>query len=343
MSGKKLLVADDSLTIQKVIRLALSNEGYEIQAASDGSNTLQQIILFKPHVVLIDISLPGKSAFELKREVNQNPDLQEMRFILMSNAFEKIDETQTKEVQFHGQLTKPFDPAHLRQILSEVLAEKSETKTVPSSIDLVSPSTSSENRSALPPLTEVSPPEFSNEFFSKMDLSKDHFPPLPEIPELNQNSDLFTHWDTPTYSEGALDFLDTHEEKQTHPDTWEPPISPETSSSPSDPPPPPPAFTTSEGDIKELTETTLKISGMDDFQWSVKEPSIELPTPPPSPILSPENSPLEQTKISINSSQLETAIHEQVEAVLQKMAHKLLPEVAEKIIKQEIHRILSDS
>src|SRR3954467_12761408 len=122
MPGKKLLVADDSLTIQKVIRLALSNEGYEIQAVSDGNDALQQISLFRPDVVLIDVSLPGKTAFEVKREINQLDDLEEVRFVLMSSAFEKVDEVQATEVNFHGQLTKPFDPAHLRQILIEVLA-----------------------------------------------------------------------------------------------------------------------------------------------------------------------------------------------------------------------------
>src|SRR3954469_4431163 len=108
MAGKKLLVADDSLTIQKVIRLALSNEGHEIQTVSDGNDAIQQISLFRPDAVLIDVSLPGKSAFEVKRETNQLEDLSEVRFILMSSAFEKVDEVQLEEVQFHGRLTKPF-------------------------------------------------------------------------------------------------------------------------------------------------------------------------------------------------------------------------------------------
>src|SRR5271163_365935 len=112
---KKLLVADDSLTIQKVIRLALSNEGYEIQAVSDGNDAIQQISLFRPDVVLIDVSLPGKSAFEVKRAVNTHEDLRGVRFVLMSSAFEKIDEKQLATVIFDGRLTKPFDPAHLRQ------------------------------------------------------------------------------------------------------------------------------------------------------------------------------------------------------------------------------------
>src|SRR6185312_1616140 len=123
MAGKKLLVADDSLTIQKVIRLALSNEGYEIQAVSDGNDAIQQISLFRPDAVLIDVSLPGKSAFEVKRAINEHSDLEEVRFILMSSAFEKVDEAQVGEVRFHGRLTKPFDPAHLRQVLSEALEQ----------------------------------------------------------------------------------------------------------------------------------------------------------------------------------------------------------------------------
>ncbi len=121
MNGKKLLVADDSLTIQKVIRLALSHEGYDIQTVSDGNDALQQIAVFRPDVVLIDVSLPGKTAFEVKRAMNQQVPASDVKFILMSSAFEFVDEEQHTEVQFHGRLTKPFDPANLRQVLVEVL------------------------------------------------------------------------------------------------------------------------------------------------------------------------------------------------------------------------------
>lgn len=122
MAAKKLLVADDSLTIQKVIRLALSSEGYDIQSVSDGNDALQQIALIRPDVVLIDVSLPGKTAFDVKRAINREVDLQFVRFVLMSSAFEQVDETQAQEVLFHGRLTKPFDPAHLREIIQQVLS-----------------------------------------------------------------------------------------------------------------------------------------------------------------------------------------------------------------------------
>src|SRR4051794_12777565 len=123
MAAKKILVADDSLTIQKVIRLALSNEGYEIQAVSDGNDALEQISVWQPDVVLIDVSLPNRSAFELKRAANEHSDLSHVKFVLMSSAFESVDEVQAAEVGFSGRLTKPFDPAHLRQIIMQALGD----------------------------------------------------------------------------------------------------------------------------------------------------------------------------------------------------------------------------
>src|SRR5947209_14139524 len=157
MAGKKILVADDSLTIQKVIRLALSNEGYDIQAVSDGNDAVQQISLFRPAIVLIDVSLPGKSAFEVKREVNTLEDLQEVRFVLMSSAFEKVDEPQASEVKFHGRLTKPFDPAHLRQVLTEVVAQVAAKRKEPTSL-LKRPAKAA---SASPPPPPSAPPASS--------------------------------------------------------------------------------------------------------------------------------------------------------------------------------------
>lgn len=124
MPGKKLLVADDSLTIQKVIRLSLSNEGYEIQAVSQCSEAIEEIALFLPDLVLIDVSLPEQSAFEVKRIVNEDPRFAQVRFILMSSAFEQVDENQVENLGFHGHLTKPFDPAHLRKILTAALQQE---------------------------------------------------------------------------------------------------------------------------------------------------------------------------------------------------------------------------
>lgn len=120
MAGKKILVADDSLTIQKVIRLALSGDGYEIQTVSDGKEAIEQISLFRPDICIIDVSLPGFDAYQIREQMLQKPDLKNIPIILMSSAFEKVDETRSQKLGFAGHLVKPFDPSHLRSTLLSV-------------------------------------------------------------------------------------------------------------------------------------------------------------------------------------------------------------------------------
>ena len=348
MAGKKLLVADDSLTIQKVIRLALSNEGYEIQAVSDGNDASQQMNLFRPDVVLIDVSLPGKSAFEVKRDTNQQPHLKNIRFILMSSAFEKIDEAQANETGFQGRLTKPFDPAHLRQVLTDVLSART-------------PGGGS----------GYTPPELGTD--PKMPGISDlpEFPKLPdEIPSTTSLDDLWSQEPNVT---------DSHMDLQ--------------------PPPLPGSGFDPDSDIRELTASTIKMSGLDDLQWSVNEtarksdlpltppplpgepsmpphdammdhgnttfkldenlhpsyrdestrpsytPPIEFeprvsPPPPPPPAM-PGDFP-DSNVLPITTGQMEDLIHKQLQETLEKMAMKILPEIAERVIKSEINRLLNE-
>ena len=119
-ASKKILVADDSLTIQKVIRLALSGDGYEIQTVSDGKEALEQASLFRPDICVIDVSLPQFDAYQIRELFMNKPDLKNIPVILMSSAFEKVDETRAKSLGFAGHLIKPFDPSHLRSTLLAV-------------------------------------------------------------------------------------------------------------------------------------------------------------------------------------------------------------------------------
>lgn len=117
MAGKKILVADDSLTIQKVIRLALSGDGYDIQTVSTGKEALEQASLFRPDICIIDVSLPQYDAYQIKEQFNAKPDLNKIPVILLSSAFEKVDEERMRGLGFSGHLIKPFDPSHLRSTL----------------------------------------------------------------------------------------------------------------------------------------------------------------------------------------------------------------------------------
>lgn len=301
MPGKKILVADDSLTIQKVIRLALSNEGYDIQAVSDGNDAVQQITLIRPHIVLIDVSLPGKSAFEVKREINEMGDLEEVRFILMSSAFEKVDEAQANEVNFHGRLTKPFDPAHLRQILCDVLAQVAAKRMEKTSI-LPKNSLGSSGPPPIPahnpPHSDLPPPPPSFDAFpasSHEGTGETSLPP-PPIPQSFPEPffDESDEWDKSHVTPDELPPLPPLE-KESVAELWEPDqdFSQKEPSLPPNPMPPPPPLPNSTGeneeDIRELTESTMKISGLEDYQWNVSEPPLKAPQLPPTPPLPPSS------------------------------------------------------
>ncbi len=126
--GKKILVADDSATIQKVIKLALSADGYDIQTVTDGAEAIKAIEQISPDLVLIDISLPQIDAFEIKKRVSGNPKTAGIGFVLMVSAFERPDEAQIQHLHFQGRLIKPFDPAHLRKVVTSAFVKIAELR-----------------------------------------------------------------------------------------------------------------------------------------------------------------------------------------------------------------------
>ncbi len=428
MAGKKILVADDSLTIQKVIRLALSNEGYEIQAVSDGADAIQQISLFRPDAVLIDVSLPTQSAFEIKRTANSKPDLKNVKFVLMSSAFEKVDEAQATELHFDGRLTKPFDPAHLRQVLQEVLATGGAAGD--SEMDFQDLPAAGPPEEGLAMFDPLAPEENMEPEEATRELSLDHEDADSEIeltPTTNPQEEPFGNlWEDTAPEDTGLRALDPFASLGSPPPMSPPPAPPKepkegvsihVKNTPIPPlPPTPPAAPSGldleppsapsfpedpfgedptpaldlassgaeespDQDIKNLTESTIRMSGLDDFQWSINEtgkkdstlfaepdrpepPALKPPvsfsddggssfrpapqTLPPGPHLSgaPQEHPAPAERAgagsSLSSSQMEEIVRAELRQTLEKMAQKILPEVAEKIIKAEINKMLNE-
>jgi len=179
--SKKILVADDSLTIQKVIRLALSSDGYEIQTVSDGKEAIEQASLFRPDICIIDVSLPQFDAYQVREQLMAKPDLKNIPVILMSSAFEKVDETRAQALGFAGHLIKPFDPSHLRSTLLSVANLAPQNDPVVETINSPYLQAAPANEPASRPI-QLDPPNFEN--FSSQDL-----PPLhDDIQQMAKNT-----------------------------------------------------------------------------------------------------------------------------------------------------------
>jgi CheY-like chemotaxis protein len=120
----KLLLADDSITIQRVVELTFSGEDVEVLAVGDGEEAIARIPAEKPDIILADIGMPKRSGYEVAAFVKGRPELEQIPVLLLAGAFEPVDETKAKEARCDGVLVKPFEPQHVIARVRELIGGK---------------------------------------------------------------------------------------------------------------------------------------------------------------------------------------------------------------------------
>ena len=113
MMPYKLLLADDSLTIQKVVELVLADEHFEIKACSDGEQALAALESFGPNIVLADIEMPKLNGYQLCEKIKNDAATVHVPVILLAGAFEPFDENYAKSVGADDYIIKPFESQEL--------------------------------------------------------------------------------------------------------------------------------------------------------------------------------------------------------------------------------------
>ncbi len=121
--GHKILLADDSITIQKVIELTFSDEDFELHTVGNGQKAIDEIRSIMPHVVLCDIIMPEKNGYEVCEFIKSSPDLKHIPVLLLTGAFEPFDQERARSAGCDGFLAKPFEPQTLISKVKELLAK----------------------------------------------------------------------------------------------------------------------------------------------------------------------------------------------------------------------------
>jgi len=119
----RLLLADDSVTIQRVIELTFADEDIEVIAVGDGAEAIRRIESDRPDIVLADVGMPEKDGYEVAAFVKHTPHLQHIPVLLLTGAFEPVDERRAQEVGCDGVLAKPFEPQLVITRVNELLRE----------------------------------------------------------------------------------------------------------------------------------------------------------------------------------------------------------------------------
>jgi CheY-like chemotaxis protein len=119
--SQRLLLADDSITIQKVVELILAEEDFEIKSVNNGEEALAVISSFMPDLILADIEMPKMNGYQLCETIKRNPATSTIPVILLTGAFEPIDEELAKQVQADDFIIKPFESQELISKINAVL------------------------------------------------------------------------------------------------------------------------------------------------------------------------------------------------------------------------------
>jgi CheY-like chemotaxis protein len=126
---RRILLADDSVTIQKVIELTFMDEDYEVRAVSNGDEAMALLPEMAPDFVIADVHMPGANGFEVCRRAKQlRPGTP---VLLLVGTFEPFEEAQARAAGADSFLKKPFDSQELLQRVEELIAAKAPVASPP--------------------------------------------------------------------------------------------------------------------------------------------------------------------------------------------------------------------
>src|SRR5438477_3799951 len=118
-----LLLADDSVTIQRVIELTFADEDIVVVAVSEGDEAIAALTETPPDIVLADIGMPGRTGYEVAQHIKETPRLSHIPVLLLTGASEPVDQSRAAEVGCDGVLSKPFEPQLVVGRVKELLAK----------------------------------------------------------------------------------------------------------------------------------------------------------------------------------------------------------------------------
>jgi CheY-like chemotaxis protein len=146
---KNLLLADDSITIQKVVGITFANEDYKVTTVDNGEDAISKARELRPDVILADVVMPRKNGYEVCEAVKADPGLRHIPVLLLAGTFEAFDEARARQARADGHIAKPFE--------SQALITKVKELTARGAAGAAAPAAGASARPAAPPPTAARP------------------------------------------------------------------------------------------------------------------------------------------------------------------------------------------
>ncbi len=124
MAGEKILDIDDSPTVQRLIEMILSSQGYQVVLASDGEEGIVKAREERPAVILVDFVMPKMNGFQVCKTLKEDPDFRDTPIILVTSKGDKVGSKFVDVLGITEYFTKPFQPEELLAKIREVIDKR---------------------------------------------------------------------------------------------------------------------------------------------------------------------------------------------------------------------------
>jgi CheY-like chemotaxis protein len=126
----KIIVADQSVSVQKTVQLAFPEPEFRLFPFEDGAELLDSVGEIRPDAVLISLSLPGRDAGDVGRLLRGREDLKRVPLLFLRGTFEALDPSKAAP-DHDGIVQKPFDSERLAATVRELIEKKAGPSTLP--------------------------------------------------------------------------------------------------------------------------------------------------------------------------------------------------------------------
>jgi CheY-like chemotaxis protein/MinD-like ATPase involved in chromosome partitioning or flagellar assembly len=123
-----ILVIDDDLDLQQMLRLMLQRGGYKVVTTGDGPDGLSKAKTLKPDMAIVDVMMPGMNGYQVVRKMREDPELAGMSILILTARAQPVDREAAIAAQADDYMPKPFAPNELLSKVTELMANRSVTQ-----------------------------------------------------------------------------------------------------------------------------------------------------------------------------------------------------------------------
>src|SRR5687767_10382191 len=119
--SRTLLLADENVTTHRIVTLTFAKHDVRVIAVVDGIQAIERIEHERPDIILADANLPQLNGYEIAQYVTSRPRLAGVPVLILTGAFDTIDESRVRQSGAAGVIVRPFEPAVVINKVKELL------------------------------------------------------------------------------------------------------------------------------------------------------------------------------------------------------------------------------